>query len=399
MMTSILDVEKPNPDGLFPARINDYERRIGDLERLLSGSGQQQERRNLLDNGSMMIMQRTSPVTAIAGVSGVRVIDRWFTEAGNLGQHTQSQETSGPANTPFKNSLKILFTTADASPAAGDYLIIHQALEGRNLQHLLWGTSAAKPLTLSFWVRANLTGTFVVELYRDETTDRHISTNYTVIATNTWELKTITVPGDQTTAITNDNANRLSLNFWCGGGTTFSSGTLQTSWGNKTDANRIAGSTNVAGTVNNFIEWTGVQLEPGSSPTPYEIRRYLDEFESCQECFQRWNFPPLRGVMGELANGSVSRLAMPLPVTMRATPTTSLPLGAGLNIWDGLNAGTTSATIGSNNSPNGSVVDLDFGSSTMAAVGTAGGPGSATNDQRVRSVIVYGGTLDLSAEI
>lgn len=291
-----------------------------------SGSG---SRKNLLDNGAMTVAQRAERGGSITGVTtdaGQRLLDRWLPRNSALGTYTYSSIADGPANTEFWACHEMKCTTADAAPAAGDLLILQEAIEGYDIQHLLWGTASAKPVTLSFWVKANTTGTFIAELYRNEASIRTISATYTINAANTWEYKTITYPGDTTTVTTADNNTRLVLVLWLAGGSTYTGGgALQTSWGNVTNNLRDVGQTNLSATVNNFIRFTGVQLEVGSVATAFDTRSFVDELARCQRYafYPGYNTPQgnyvwlgtslhLTAILG------IANLSFPVP--MRALP-------------------------------------------------------------------------------
>ena len=247
--------------------------------------------RNLFINGDMAIAQRTTPKASISDqTSGYYTgfPDRWAGWTSDIGTYTQSQETDAPAG--FTKSLKLLMTTQNDSLEAGDYGVITQRIEGLNLQHLQWGTGTAKPLTLSFWVKGGTTGTYICEFLRDESTDRSISASYTINAQATWEKKTITIAGDTTTAITNDNANRLAILWGFGLGSNFTSGTLATSWGNRTTANTFVGQTNITGGTSasvNYIQLAGVQLEVGEVATPFQHESFGDNLAKCQRYYQQ----------------------------------------------------------------------------------------------------------------
>ena len=214
--------------------------------------------RNLLINGDMSIAQRATSKSSIGFEYGT--VDRWQTVQGNLGAFTQSQSTDVPSGQGFAKSLKMDCTTADASPASGDELYIRQLIEGQNLQYLLKGTSSAKSLTLSFWVKSNKTGTYIAELF-DQDNSRHICKSYTISAADTWEKKTITYDGDTTGTLNNDNGSGLSIDFMLGAGSTYTSGTLATSWAANTNANRQVGQVNLADSTSNEWYITGIQLE------------------------------------------------------------------------------------------------------------------------------------------
>ena len=168
--------------------------------------------KNLLINGQMAIWQRSVSKTGITSV-GYFTADRYNTGGQNLGTWTQSRSTDVPSGQGFGYSTKWDCTTADASPAAGDVLIFDQRLEGQNLQHLLKGTSDAKKLTLSFWVKSNKTGTYICELF-DYDNSRHINKSYTISSASTWEKKTITFDGDTTGTLDNDNALSFLVSFF-----------------------------------------------------------------------------------------------------------------------------------------------------------------------------------------
>jgi hypothetical protein len=156
--------------------------------------------RNIIINGDMSIAQRGTS-QASAGSSGglYQTVDRYKFLNNNLGVFTISQDTDVPSGQGFANSLKMDCTTADASPASGDYLLIQVNTEGQNLQYIKKGTASAESLTLSFWVKAVKTGTFIVDLV-DVDNNRTISQSYTINTTNTWEKKTLTFAGDTTGA-------------------------------------------------------------------------------------------------------------------------------------------------------------------------------------------------------
>jgi len=225
--------------------------------------------RNIVINGDMKIAQRSTSVASITA-SGYYTLDRWNIGASSLGTWTMSQSTDVPSGYGFTNSLKLDNTTADASPAAGDYFQVNQLFEGQNLQYLKKGTANAVSLTASFWVKSTKTGTFICELV-DLDNSRQVSKSYTVSTTNTWEFKTVTFPADTTGSFTNDNGSSLALSFWLGAGTTFTSGTLNTSWASQTNANRVVGQVNCADSTSNDWLITGVQLEAGTSATDFEF--------------------------------------------------------------------------------------------------------------------------------
>jgi hypothetical protein len=240
--------------------------------------------RNILYNGAMQVAQRSSSVASIT-TGAYYTADRWSTVLTTLGTWTQSVENDAPTGSGFRKSTKMLCTTADASPAAGDLLVFQQILEGQDLQRILKGTSSAKELTVTFWVKSNKTGTYIVEL-EDADNTRHANASYTISASSTWEQKTVTFPADTTGAFDNDNQASLRFNFWLGAGSTYTSGTLATTWASITNANRAAGQTNLAAATSNFWQVTGVQLETGSVATGFEFLPFGDELLRCMRYFE-----------------------------------------------------------------------------------------------------------------
>ena len=225
--------------------------------------------RNIIINGDMSIAQRGTSTSSITS-SGYYTVDRFRLNLSSLGTWTQTQSTDVPTGQGFATSLKMDCTTANASPSASDRLLFQQIIEGQMLQYLKKGTANAESLTLSFWVKSTKTGTNIVELFDNDNT-RAISKSYTINSTNTWEKKTITYPGDTTGAFGNDNNASLYLGFYLGAGSDKTSGTLQTSWGANTDANRAVGQVNHADSTSNEWYITGVQLEAGEVASDFEF--------------------------------------------------------------------------------------------------------------------------------
>jgi hypothetical protein len=241
--------------------------------------------KNIIINGDMSIAQRSTSVASITS-TGYNTIDRFQTVASSLGTWTQSQSTDVPSGQGFATSLKMDCTTADASPSASDELRIRQNVEGQNLQYLKKGTANAESTTLSFWVKSNKTGTYIAELMDNDNSNKHIGKSYTISSADTWEKKTLTFAGDTSGAFGNDNGDSLSINFWLGAGTDFTSGTLQTSWGSLVQANRAVGQVNLADDTANEWYITGVQLEAGTTASDFEFLPYDVNLRRCQRYYQ-----------------------------------------------------------------------------------------------------------------
>ena len=284
-----------------------------------------QTNRNVIINGAMQVAQRGTSTASIT-TTGYYTADRISTTVSSMGTWTQSLETDAPTGSGLRNSVKMLCTTADASPAAGDIVSVHQYLEGQNVQQFLKGTSSAKQFSVSFWVKSNVTGTYILELF-DYNNTRQVSASYTVSASATWEKKTITFPADTTGAFTNNNAAALGCNFWLGAGTTYTSGTLNTTWAANTNANRVVGQTNLAATINNYWQITGVQLEAGSVATPFEFEQISETLAKCQRYYYQ-NSLHYMNLSPALANSYAARILF--PTTMRTDATVTHYSASGL---------------------------------------------------------------------
>ena len=241
--------------------------------------------RNILINGAMQIHQRGTSTASIT-TSGYYTSDRWRVGLASMGTWTQSVENDAPTGSGFRKSLKMLCTTADASPAATDIVLVDQGLEGQNVQNFCKGTASARSFTLSFWVKSNVTGTYIAELIDSDNT-RQVSASYTITAVDTWQRKIITFPADTTGAFDNDNARSLTLSFGLGAGSNATSGTLNTVWGATTNANQYVGQTNVAAATNNYWQITGVQLEAGSVATPFEFEDIGITLRKCMRYYEK----------------------------------------------------------------------------------------------------------------
>ena len=251
----------------------------------LVGSGQAQGNKNLIINGAMNVAQRGSSTGHTSGYGGP---DRFLFDRSGAAAITLSQDTDVPAGNGFLNSMKNDVTTADSSLAAGDYAFVGHKFEGQNLQRLKKGTSSAESVTLSFWVKSTITGTYIIQLYDNDNT-RHISKSYTVSSSNTWEHKTLTFAGDTTGALDDDNAYSLQVYWWLAGGSTYTSGTLATSWASFTAANAAVGQVNAVNSTDNNFYLTGVQLEVGDVATAFEHEDFGTTLRKCKRYFELLN--------------------------------------------------------------------------------------------------------------
>jgi hypothetical protein len=300
--------------------------------------------RNIIINGDMSIAQRGTSVSGVNS-SGYRSLDRFKQtfSGGDVGTWTQSQSTDVPSSQGFAKSLKLDCTTARTSPSSNEGLFIEQKIEGQNLQYLKKGTSSAESLTLSFWVKSNKTGTYISEL-RDQDNSRTISKSYTISSADTWEKKTITYAGDTSGTLGNDNGDSLRLIHWLVAGSDFTSGTLQTSWGSLTSANRAVGQVNLADSTSNEWYITGIQLEAGTTASDFEFLPVDVNLQRCQRYFFQiqGNSSGNTGLgVGFCNSATAAQTYLKYPTTMRSTP--SITGSSGLQTSDG-NSYTKSAT-------------------------------------------------------
>ena len=279
--------------------------------------------RNLVINGAMKVAQRG---TSFASVSSgeAYTVDRFGRYINAAGTWTITQSTDTPTGQGFANSIKFDCTTANGSLSASSEYLFFQRFEGQDLQRLKKGTANAEKVTLSFWVKSAKTGTYITELY-DNNNSRHISRAYTISSANTWEKKILTFDGDTTGAITNNNSTSIQLNFMLANGSNWTSGTLQTSWGANTQANRAVGQVNLADSTSNDWYLTGVQLEVGDTATDFEHRSYAHDLDACSRYYSREDAGSgaayKRYGVGSWNSATHFECSVALSTPMRSTPT------------------------------------------------------------------------------
>jgi len=243
--------------------------------------------RNIVINGDMSIAQRGTSFSSLGNGDSAYTLDRFkFSEEGDFGsaEITVSQDTTVPSGQGFAKSLKCVCATADTSVDSNTISYIEQRIEGQNLQYLKKGTSNAEALTLSFWCRSNLTGTFTVYV-KDEDNSRMFSTSYSLSSADTWEKITINIPADTTGAFTNDNGSSLLINWNLQAGTNKSNGSLASTWQSISEGDRAVGQTNFFSSTSNNWYITGVQLEAGTSASDFEFLPLDVNLQRCQRYF------------------------------------------------------------------------------------------------------------------
>ena len=241
--------------------------------------------RNILINGSMQIAQRANSASGIT-TSGYYTTDRWHTHIENVGTWTITKEFTGVnAST---TSLQLLNTGPQSSLNANSLLKVEQRIEGQLLQHIGKGTANADSLTLSFYVKSSVTGTFIAQL-ADAANIRSISKEYVITSVNQWQAVSLTFPPDTTGGLIQNNSNTgLTVSLYVAAGSNYTSGgTLSTSWTNDVLATMAVNQANAAAQVGNAISFTEIQLEPGTISTFFEQRPVDVELQRCMRYFEK----------------------------------------------------------------------------------------------------------------
>jgi hypothetical protein len=274
--------------------------------------------RNRLINSDMRIDQRNAgaSVNTAAGAF-TYTLDRWSYYAGQASKFTLQQSTTVPSN--YKNSIAITSSSAYAV-VAGDVFSIQQPIEGLNISDFGWGTSTASTVTLSFWVRSSLTGTFGGSIM-NSAFNRSYPFTYTISTANTWEQKSITITGDTSGTWLTTNGVGLYLILGLGVGSTYS-GTAGAWSGSQLWS--ATGATSVVGTNGATFYITGVQLEKGSTATSFDYRSYGTELALCQRYYaknQQISGSYTQFAVGYGQNTTDCWAYMKYPVSMRSSPT------------------------------------------------------------------------------
>ena len=280
--------------------------------------------RNKVINGAMVIDQRNGG-SLVSNANGF-ITDRWslgkYDPTG--GAYSGQQVADGPSG--FTHSLKVTVTTS-VSQATSAYWQAFQRIEGYSVSDLGFGTASPKTITVSFWVKASVTGNYSFAVFNEGvgSTNRAYATTYTVSAANTWEYKTVTLTGDGTSGSGlwgTDNGKGMGIYFdlGCGVNEEVTANTWATG-----NYRRVAGTVRLMDTLNATWYITGVQLEVGDTATPFEHRSYGQELALCQRYYWQSNdgagggFPLLQGVVS--ASSQYLSSPMVFPVELRATPT------------------------------------------------------------------------------
>jgi hypothetical protein len=275
--------------------------------------------RNRIINGDMRIDQRNAGAAVTITADATYTLDRWRSGMSQASKYSV-QQNAGTVTPPtgFTNYLGITSLSA-YSITSGDVFNIAQRLEGFNTADIGWGTSSAQAVTLSFWVRSSLTGSFGGALTNSART-RSYPFTYTVSSTNTWEQKTITIAGDTSGTWLTTNGIGILLSFGLGIGSTFS-GTAG-AWAGA-EYYSATGAVSVVGTSGATFYITGVQLEAGSVATPFERRPYGTELALCQRYYFKMQATGANAFFGSGLTDSTTTASgiIQFPVSLRTAPT------------------------------------------------------------------------------
>jgi hypothetical protein len=277
--------------------------------------------RNRIINGAMMIDQRNAGASVTPAADGYTTVDRWTLYSNSYGSFTIQRNAGSLTGTSLPTGFQYylgITSTGVTGTSSTSYGQLVQPIEGLNVQDLMWGTANAATVTLSFWVRSSLTGTFGGSL-RNAGDNRNYVFSYTINSANTWEYKTITIAGDQSGTWANGNTTGISLRFAYCMGSTYT-GTAG-SWGSSSIF-APTGQVNVLGTNGATFYITGVQLEAGTTASPFEQRLYGTELALCQRYYYKIISSGSGSPFGAGAgSGNVAVVENRFPVTMRISPT------------------------------------------------------------------------------
>lgn len=286
------------------------------------GSGGGASFKNKIINGDMRVDQRNAgAAVTINSTSNNYSVDRWSAAGQSAdGVFTLQQVVDGPTDS-VPNSLKATVTTADATIGATQLYFLRYAIEGYDCQDLRWGTAAAKSITMSFRVKSSVTGTYSVS-FSNNASDRFRVETFTIAAANTWETKSITVPGD-TSGTWAQNGTNIGLKFLIsmGAGATYTGAAGV--WG-ATTLYAATGQANLISTLNATFNITAVQIETGSTATDFELVSYNAALAACQRylpCIRSTSTSHSIAGGGTIASTTVGNFMIPFPVSARVAPT------------------------------------------------------------------------------
>jgi hypothetical protein len=320
--------------------------------------------RNKIINGDMRIDQRNNGAS-ITVTSANFPVDRWKCREFSDGTATGQRVTDVP-NNQFTNSLKYTVGTADSSLTGTQFGDCQQVIEGNNISDLGWGTSDAQTITISFWVKSSAAGTYYVTP-QNVNFNRSYPKSYTINSANTWEYKTLTIPGDTSGTWNTDNGVGIFLSWCVGTGPTYQGTANQ--W-NAAGTIGASDQTNLLATSGATFYLTGVQLEVGSVATPFEHRSYGQELALCQRYYQGMDTrteSPAYHCFGtsHFTSAATAFAIMPFATEMRIRPTSIDASAANTFFLIGITNFTT--------------ITIDQVSRTSGVILFSGGSGGWTN--------------------
>ena len=315
--------------------------------------------RNRIINGAMVIDQRNAGASvSITTDAKNYVMDRFWAYDNTDGDFSLQQVSDAPAG--FINSAKVTITTADASIGSGQYAGFSQLVEGLNSADLAWGTASASTVTLSFWVKSSLTGTFGGSL-RNNAADRSYPFSYSISLANTWEQKSIIIVGDTTGTWLTTNGIGIRVNWSLADGSSrvgTAGSWVAASYGGAT------GQTQISSTLNATWQITGVQLEKGSTATSFDYRPYGTELALCQRYYRQVGVGIGAGAGSAQISFNVDHLSM------RTTPSYTATANLQATDWYASNPSSSSKTIGisANDANFGNVYNSNFSGVTNGRI-------------------------------
>ena len=279
-------------------------------------------RKNMIINGAMQVAQRGTSSTS----ESYQTVDRFKTYKESCEQLavTQTQSTESPNG--FSNSFELNVTTAESSIEANDLYNIVTVFEGQNMQGTAFGTSDAKAMILSFWVRSSKTGTYAINFYNSDAT-RNLTNTYTISSANTWEYKTVSILPDTSSGFNNDANRSFDIQWILTAGSDFTSSNSSSAWSGVSNPRTAYGHTATWGSsTSDDFHLTGVQLELGSTATDFEGRSYSEELALCQRYYQK--LTGSYAAYGQIANinynsASQAQSAVVYRTEMRTAPSLS----------------------------------------------------------------------------
>ena len=299
--------------------------------------------RNRIINGDMRVDQRNSGTEVNPAVSGDYYLDRWLVAASAASKFKIGQNAG--AVTPPTGYTSYLGLTSLSAYTVGvaETFNVRQQIEGLNVSDLAWGTASATTVTLSFWVRSSLTGTFGGSL-RNNAATRAYPFTYTISVANTWEQKTVTIAGDTSGTWLTTNGIGINLNFGLGSGATVSGTAGAWASANYTSA---TGATSVVGTNGATLYITGVQLEVGTVATPFERQIYSNQFAQCQRYFTQFGGTTSNDnvASGQAFSTTGALASVRFLVAMRTIPTLDTFTASNWSVMSGAGALTACTAV------------------------------------------------------